>query len=141
MQSNLSITIDQSTWPIITLHFPNALSVADVDAYTSAFAATLARETHFGALMLPGAAYLSGAHDPLVANRTMKWLKQYKPTFGIFCVGIAMVITDPATREGFASQAAALGEKVYGCAVGVFATQDDAQAWLSTRLAATQKSS
>lgn len=139
MYDTLSIRIDESAWPIITLHVPAALNVADADAYTSAFEAAMARGAPFGVVLLPGPAYLNGAHDPLVANRTMKWLKQHKSAFSACCVGMALVIADPAVREAFASQSAALGEKIYGCAVGVFAAEEAAQTWLRTQLAAVEE--
>ncbi|MCU0490386.1 MAG: hypothetical protein MUD01_02165 [Chloroflexaceae bacterium] len=129
------VNVDTTHWPLLHIIYPDVLTEADVDTYTEAMDAALARGEPFAVSLTVTDAYFEQERNTAVSNKSMKWLKQAKPALSEHCRGMALVVPSEERRAQYGPTMEKTGPHVYGCPVAMFLSHDEAVAWMDSQLA------
>jgi hypothetical protein len=129
------VIVDSTNWPLLHIRYPDTLTEADVDTYTDAMDAALARGALFATSLQVTDAYFDQERNTAVSNKSMKWLKQAKGRLSEQCCGIALVVPSSERQAQYAPMLEKTGPQVYGCPVAMFVNLDEATAWMQAQLA------
>ena len=134
------ITINESNYPIVSVHFGNASTLADTEKYLSYFDKWLSLNQKFG-LILDQSNYENqesvqedqvksdSAEIEAVHRLTVEWAKHNKDRITQFCLGMALVYNgDDLEKRKKAAPKTVAG--IFGCLGQVFASQVEAEQWL-----------
>lgn len=134
------ITINESNYPIVSVHFRNMSTLEDTEKYLSYFDKWLSLNQKFG-LILDQSNYENkesvqedqvksdSAEIEAVHRLTVEWAKQNRDRITQFCLGMALVYNgDDLKKRKKASPKTIAG--IFGCLGQVFASQVEAEQWL-----------
>jgi hypothetical protein len=129
------LTINESQYPSVSVHFEGATTLEELETYLSHFTDWLSRNTPFGIMM-----HRSSKQDEnvdldqakQVHQSTVQWAKQNKSQITQSCVGIVLV---GDAFEGNQKAATLKGlRSVFGCPVQIVETQAEAEHWIQQQL-------
>ncbi|MGI0495088.1 hypothetical protein ACN4EG_25165 [Alkalinema pantanalense CENA528] len=133
------IIIQDTQFPIVSVQFVNAVSLADVAEYLAQFDQWLTRKTPFGVL-------LSHVTDPTQATiedetvhqavhrAIVQWGKENQDRLAQHCVGMVLLIEDAAEFAQKQRAAPKTITAIYGCPGQACATRSEAEQWLQQQL-------
>ena len=134
------ITINESNYPIISVHFENASTIVDTKKYLSYFDKWLSLNQKFGLILDQSISQKqeSGQVNQVESNPaeieaihrlTVEWAKQNKDRITQFCLGMAIVYDgDDLEKRKKATPKTIAG--IFGCLGQVFVSQVEAEQWL-----------
>jgi len=134
------ITINESNYPIVAVHFGNTSTLDDTKKYLSSFDKWLTSKQKFGLILDQSTSHNQEStqeapinHDPeeieAVHRLTIEWAKQNKDRVTQFCLGMAIVYDgDDLEKRKKAAPKTIAG--IFGCLGQVFASQVEAEQWL-----------
>ena len=134
------IAINESNYPIVSIHFRNVSTLEDTEKYLSYFDKWLSLNQKFG-LILDQSNYRNqesvqedqvksdSAEIEAVHRLTVEWAKQNKDRITQFCIGMALVYNgDDLEKRKKATPKTITG--IFGCSGQVFTSQGEAEQWL-----------
>ncbi|WP_103667728.1 hypothetical protein [Pseudanabaena sp. BC1403] len=134
------IDINESNYPIVSVHFENASTLEDTEKYLAHFDKWLSSNQKFGLILdqstsqkQESAQVAEVNHNPseieAVHRLTVEWAKQNKDRIMQFCLGMAIVYDgDDLEKRKKATPKTIAG--IFGCLGQVFASQVEAEQWL-----------
>ncbi|OYQ63502.1 hypothetical protein B9G53_16780 [Pseudanabaena sp. SR411] len=130
------ITIDESNYPIVSVHFENSSTLADTEKYLAHFDKWLSFNQKFGLILDQSTSQNQEDQvksDPeeieAVHRLTVEWAKQNKDRITQFCLGMAIVYDgDDLEKRKKAAPKTIAG--IFGCLGQVFTSQGEAEQWL-----------
>lgn len=134
------ITINESNYPIVSVHFENASTLADTEKYLAYFDKWLSSNQKFGLILdqltsqkQESAQVAEVNHNPAeiesIHRLTVEWAKQNKDRITQFCLGMAIVYDgDDLEKRKKAVPKTIAG--IFGCLGQVFTSQVEAEQWL-----------
>lgn len=129
------ITINETNYPIISVHFENVATLEDTEKYLSRFGNWLLHEHQFGIIIRQSNSQEKDTDQVAAVHQLIvQWIKQNKSKIAQFCVGIALVIDTAETLENRRKTAPKTITAIYGCPGQVFETQTEAQQWIQQQM-------
>lgn len=128
------ITINEQNYPVLSIHFLGASTVAETEKFLSRFSEWLARQEQFSLILRQTAQendVVTKEEHSQVHRLISQWAKQNKSQVAQYCIGMAMVMDSP---EAFQDQQAKLPkmiETIFGCPGKAFRTPQEAEAWIA----------
>jgi hypothetical protein len=128
------IAVDESRWPIVAVAKRGRFTVSDATTHLIAFDNVLRRREPFVvAVHYEDAAAAAYDHDPDADGMYRRWLAANAALLAEWCVAVASVAAEAATRERLVRRLAE-ERAPGGDDLAVFTSDDEAAAWLLGRL-------
>jgi hypothetical protein len=124
---------DETGWPMVKIRSEGPTSLDDVQDYFSRWEEWLAREERMGVMViqLDQEQQKPGKEVHKFSNG---WHKENRERVGRYCAGFAGVMGSSKWLALYKPIAGRVAKKKFGCPGQVFATEGEAEAWLTELL-------
>lgn len=129
----MAITIDESGWPLVTIHLGEQFDRDAVNEYIAYWEKLLDSNTTVG-LIMNQQGERGERPDREVTKLYMDWCKVHKEQISRCCAGIAVVTASSKLLALYKPVTALSTKKMYGCPGNVFSGEEEAGKWLKVLL-------
>jgi len=110
--------------------------VRSSSSYTTVHILTrkLEEQQRFGLLLIKEVSW--GDKKSMFESRDVltSWLRENKTTMSMYCLGLAVVISNQKEQQAYRTKASPITAELYGCPRAVFDKEEDALEWLQLQI-------
>lgn len=109
-------------------------SYTNVHVLTKKLEDVLKKQQRFGLLLVKEVTW--GDKNVMLASRDelRSWLQEHKTVMSMYCLGLAVVISNQKEQQAYQTKASPITTESYGCPRAVFNKEEDALEWLQLQI-------